>query len=292
MAHLPDDLVSGLCLLSAGRQPDGEMASVGQRAAGLSAQRSVAWRGLDLPRVGRVPRRGAAVGTRRPPAPALGRGGHARGPGVDPLVGLRPAHGADVRLRRRGLGFLPIVQPPRSRGHPRAHRPGAAPIGDAFPAARIYQWRPAGRRAPGGAGRIRRGGMGPTEGAASAADVGLGLALALDDLRGGLARAHPLGHLRQLAVHLLPILSLMARFLAKAFALALAVLGLLALLFARYHRQFPPADNYFLAAVDKQRLVARQPSPRLIFVGGSSMAFGLDSAAVAQACGYHPVNMG
>jgi len=50
-------------------------------------------------------------------------------------------------------------------------------------------------------------------------------------------------------------------------------------------------DHYAAATGDKRRHLAACPSPRIIFVGGSSVAFGFDSRVAAQA-GLHPVNMG
>jgi len=59
-----------------------------------------------------------------------------------------------------------------------------------------------------------------------------------------------------------------------------------------YRRQYPPSQNYLAASIDKQCLLRVQTDPRLIFVGGSSVAFGVDSARIAAACGRRPVNMG
>jgi hypothetical protein len=59
-----------------------------------------------------------------------------------------------------------------------------------------------------------------------------------------------------------------------------------------YRRQYPPAQNFLAADIDKQSLIQTQAAPRLIFIGGSSMAFGVDSARIAEACGRRPVNMG
>jgi hypothetical protein len=59
-----------------------------------------------------------------------------------------------------------------------------------------------------------------------------------------------------------------------------------------YRRQYPSAQNYLAASFDKHALIRTQEPPRLIFIGGSSMAFGVNSAAIAEACGRRPVNMG
>jgi hypothetical protein len=52
------------------------------------------------------------------------------------------------------------------------------------------------------------------------------------------------------------------------------------------------ANSYLAAAIDKEALLARTPSPRLIFVGGSNLAMGLDSERVARETGMNVVNMG
>jgi hypothetical protein len=52
-------------------------------------------------------------------------------------------------------------------------------------------------------------------------------------------------------------------------------------------------DRHYLAAeYDKLSLLDQQESPRIIFVGGSNLALGIDSRAIEQSLGYHPVNMG
>ena len=84
----------------------------------------------------------------------------------------------------------------------------------------------------------------------------------------------------------------MKRFLIKLVAFSVFHASLLAVLFGLYTRRFPPGDNYYLASLDKHSLLQTQATPRLIFIGGSSMAFGVDSALVAGRCGLHPVNMG
>ncbi len=51
-------------------------------------------------------------------------------------------------------------------------------------------------------------------------------------------------------------------------------------------------DSYLRATRDKHSLIAKAPSPRIIFTGGSNVAFGIDSEAVKQNMPYNPVNMG
>jgi hypothetical protein len=83
----------------------------------------------------------------------------------------------------------------------------------------------------------------------------------------------------------------MKRFLIKLALFTFIHLGLVAGAFAIYIARFPPSQSYYAASIDKHRLLQTQPSPRLIFVGGSSMALGMDSALVAKPLGFHPVNM-
>jgi hypothetical protein len=52
------------------------------------------------------------------------------------------------------------------------------------------------------------------------------------------------------------------------------------------------AKGYLGAAIDKHNRLAQQPSPRIVFVGGSNLAFGLDSAKIERSLGYNVVNMG
>ncbi len=52
-------------------------------------------------------------------------------------------------------------------------------------------------------------------------------------------------------------------------------------------------DNHYLAAFrDKRADLADHGSPRILFVGGSNLAFGLDSSLVRQELGRRPVNTG
>ena len=51
-------------------------------------------------------------------------------------------------------------------------------------------------------------------------------------------------------------------------------------------------DNYYAAMTDKIEILESTPSPRLIFVGGSNVAFGIDSELISQQTGYNVVNMG
>ena len=71
---------------------------------------------------------------------------------------------------------------------------------------------------------------------------------------------------------------------------------LLALFLTPYFLNYKLAveDGFMAETIDKHRLLKQQPSPRLIFVGGSAFAFGNNSGYIAQQLGgqYHPINMG
>jgi len=54
----------------------------------------------------------------------------------------------------------------------------------------------------------------------------------------------------------------------------------------------PETDHYLYAIKDKHALLQSTPSPRLIFVGGSNLALGLDSQLIEEQTGYNVVNMG
>lgn len=84
----------------------------------------------------------------------------------------------------------------------------------------------------------------------------------------------------------------MRTFLRKLAILALLQLGVWALVFWSYARQRPFNLEFGAVINDKKRLLAEQPSPRIILVGGSNLMFGIDSAEIERETGYHPVNMG
>jgi len=54
----------------------------------------------------------------------------------------------------------------------------------------------------------------------------------------------------------------------------------------------PFGQHYLAASIDKQNLLKTAPSPRIVFLGGSNLAFGVDSGEVRSQLGYQPVNMG
>lgn len=51
-------------------------------------------------------------------------------------------------------------------------------------------------------------------------------------------------------------------------------------------------DKYLMTLLDKHRLLQATPQPRVILVGDSSLAFGMDSAMIKKATGYNVINMG
>jgi hypothetical protein len=83
---------------------------------------------------------------------------------------------------------------------------------------------------------------------------------------------------------------LIRRFFLRAGALAAAVV-LSGILISAYDDR--SADNNYLAAVlEKDRLIRRTPSPKLILVGGSNLAFGVDSRMLEDSLGLNVINMG
>ncbi len=81
-----------------------------------------------------------------------------------------------------------------------------------------------------------------------------------------------------------------ARLAARLGALALAVIatGLLA---TRHDAR--ASDNSYIAAIlEKDQLIRNTPSPRLVLVGGSNLAFGIDSKVMEDSLRIPVVNMG
>lgn len=69
---------------------------------------------------------------------------------------------------------------------------------------------------------------------------------------------------------------------------------LFGVIFFTYIRNYDviAGQHFYAATIDKHELLKSQTGPRLIFVGGSNVAFGIDSKKIAQEIGYQPVNMG
>ena len=53
-----------------------------------------------------------------------------------------------------------------------------------------------------------------------------------------------------------------------------------------------PRNDFFEAAPDKHRMLEQHPPPRILIVGGSSVAFGFDGARLEEVTGRRPVNLG
>ncbi len=51
-------------------------------------------------------------------------------------------------------------------------------------------------------------------------------------------------------------------------------------------------DNYLAAVLEKDRLIRNTPSPKIILVGGSNLAFGIDSRMMQDSLAMRVVNMG
>ncbi|HWB74440.1 MAG TPA: hypothetical protein VG755_05785 [Nannocystaceae bacterium] len=80
----------------------------------------------------------------------------------------------------------------------------------------------------------------------------------------------------------------MRRFIAEIVVFALVQAGILWAVWRACPRR---ADHYAAASIDKRARLESAPSPRIVLVGGSTVAFGVDSC-VFEAAGYHAVNMG
>ena len=56
--------------------------------------------------------------------------------------------------------------------------------------------------------------------------------------------------------------------------------------------RIPDDEEYVLANADKLQLLQKSDSPRIILVGASNLAFGIDSSMIQSALGYDVINMG
>lgn len=88
----------------------------------------------------------------------------------------------------------------------------------------------------------------------------------------------------------MPILSPLQRLLLRISALALAIV-LTGVVLGQYNSGVRD-DNYLAAVLEKDRLIRSTPSPKIILVGGSNLAFGIDSRMMADSLGMNVVNMG
>lgn len=80
------------------------------------------------------------------------------------------------------------------------------------------------------------------------------------------------------------------RLFVKVVVLATLII-LSGLLIGRYDSRAGD-DNYLAAVLEKDRLIRNTPSPKIILVGGSNLAFGIDSRMMEDSLGLHVVNMG
>lgn len=80
----------------------------------------------------------------------------------------------------------------------------------------------------------------------------------------------------------------------RSFCLKVAAFALLqVVVFAMvWNPVLPRQHNYLAATIDKHRRLAELAPPRLILVGGCSMAYGIDSGRLEQELGLSVVNMG
>lgn len=81
----------------------------------------------------------------------------------------------------------------------------------------------------------------------------------------------------------------MGRLILKGVLLALAVVVTCAAILVVMPR---PHNTFFLGAADKWRAAEQAPSPKLLVVGGSNTAFGIDSEALGEALDLPVVNLG
>jgi hypothetical protein len=81
------------------------------------------------------------------------------------------------------------------------------------------------------------------------------------------------------------------RFLAEIAAF-LALQAAIALAFEGAYVRALGYDNYLAARADKTRRVESEPPPRVLLVGGSSLAFGANSSRLERALGRPVVNLG
>lgn len=84
----------------------------------------------------------------------------------------------------------------------------------------------------------------------------------------------------------------LGQFLTKFGLLALGLFGGLAAVFAVFLAVPKDETGHLAALLDRHALLERTPGPRIVFVGGSNLAFGLDSRMIADATGWNVVNTG
>ena len=83
----------------------------------------------------------------------------------------------------------------------------------------------------------------------------------------------------------------MKRFILSLLSFLL-VLFIFICLLGRDHNNRGETSDFMAAIIDKHALLEKTPPPRLIFIGGSNLAFGIDSKRIEDTFGLPVVNMG
>lgn len=83
----------------------------------------------------------------------------------------------------------------------------------------------------------------------------------------------------------------MLKLFTKSILLFLIVLGVLYSIFLQYP-QSKPKNTYLLGAKIKHTRLDTVSSPRIILIGGSNLAFGIDTKAIQDSLGINIINMG
>lgn len=83
----------------------------------------------------------------------------------------------------------------------------------------------------------------------------------------------------------------MKKFLARLAAFVAIQMAILVFV-TTYGSMDSCTNEYMYCLKDKYDLLVETPSPRIIFIGGSNLAFGLKSGQLKQETGLNPVNMG
>lgn len=82
----------------------------------------------------------------------------------------------------------------------------------------------------------------------------------------------------------------MGKFFKKAFVLALSIVTFI--IAAIFFPSKPAKQDLLYAQIDKNKLLKNTPSPRMIFVGGSNLSFGLNSKMLKDSLHVNPINTG
>ena len=83
---------------------------------------------------------------------------------------------------------------------------------------------------------------------------------------------------------------MLKKFLIKALVFVFGLLVLLAI--GVFIPAKPGRQNMLYTQTDKDKLLINTPSPRIIFVGGSNLAYGLDSKRIKDSLHLNPINTG